>query len=103
MGDGFSNIPVQEFQCADPGNDQARLNRAVLHLLTDNLKDGWRDYAARTSLPGKVPLIDKASSEHRLAAWMGGSLKKTRLLVRAAQAAARLLYAGAQRPGAHVT
>ena len=70
---------------AEPGNDQARLNRAVLHLLTGNLKDGWRDYAARIELPGKVPLIDKARPEHRLAAWTGGSLKKNRLLVRAEQ------------------
>ncbi len=65
---------------ADPGNAQARLNRAVLHLLTGNLKEGWRDYAARLEVPGKVP-----ASEQRLAAWAGGPLKKIRLLVRSEQ------------------
>ncbi len=65
---------------ADPGNAQARLNRAVLHLLTGNLKDGWREYAARLDMPGKVP-----ATEQRLAPWTGGSLKRTRLLVRAEQ------------------
>ena len=42
---------------ADPGNAQARLNRAVLHLLNGDLKDGWRDYAARLDMPGKVPVM----------------------------------------------
>ena len=70
---------------ADPGNDQARLNRSVLNLLTGNLKEGWRDYAARAALPGKVPLLDKAIPEQRLAAWTGGPLKRTCLLVRAEQ------------------
>ncbi len=65
---------------ADPGNSQARLNRAVLHLLTGELEAGWRDYEARLDLPGKVP-----ATEQRLAAWSGGALKKTRLLVRAEQ------------------
>jgi tetratricopeptide (TPR) repeat protein len=65
---------------ADPGNAQARLNRAILNLLTGNLKEGWRDYAARLNVPGKVP-----ASEQRLADWTGGSLKKTRLLLRAEQ------------------
>jgi tetratricopeptide (TPR) repeat protein len=65
---------------ADPGNGQARLNRAVLHLLTGNLKEGWRDYAGRLDMPGKVP-----ATEQRLAAWGGGPLKKTRLLIRAEQ------------------
>jgi tetratricopeptide (TPR) repeat protein len=66
----------------DPKNPQARLNRAILNLLNGDLKDGWRDYAARTEVPGKVPAI---SSEHRLVPWTGGSLKKKRLLVRAEQ------------------
>jgi Tfp pilus assembly protein PilF len=65
---------------ADPGNAQARLNRAVLHFLTGNLKDGWRDYDARTAIPNKVPV-----SSLKLAEWRGGSLKRTRLLVRAEQ------------------
>ncbi|HWX89771.1 MAG TPA: tetratricopeptide repeat protein [Rhizomicrobium sp.] len=64
----------------DPGNAQARLNRAVLHLLNGDLKDGWRDYAARVDVPGKVP-----ASEQRLAAWTGDSLKNKRLLVRSEQ------------------
>jgi Flp pilus assembly protein TadD len=67
---------------ADPGNGQARLNRAVLHLLNGDLKDGWRDYAARSDVPGKVPVM---AGEQRLAAWTGDSLKKKRLLVRTEQ------------------
>ncbi len=65
---------------ADPRNAQARLNRAVLHLLTGNLKDGWRDYAARSDIAGKVP-----AAKLNLAEWRGGALKRTRLLVRAEQ------------------
>jgi hypothetical protein len=64
---------------AEPGNAQARLNRAVLHFLNGDLKDGWRDYEARLSVPGKVPV-----AEQRLPAW-DGRLKRTRLLVRAEQ------------------
>lgn len=67
---------------ADPGNAQARLNRAILHLLNGDLKQGWRDYAARIDVPGKVPI---PGNEQRLAAWTGGSLKRTRLLVRCEQ------------------
>jgi Flp pilus assembly protein TadD len=67
---------------ADPKNPQIRLNRAVLHLLNGDLKDGWRDYAARTEVPGKVPV---PAGEQRLAAWTGGPLRRTRLLVRAEQ------------------
>lgn len=66
----------------DPKNPQARLNRAILHLLNGDLKDGWRDYAARTDVPGKVPVI---SGEQRLVPWTGDSMKKKRLLVRAEQ------------------
>jgi len=65
---------------ADPGNAQAKLNRAILHFLNGDLKDGWRDYEARLSVPGKVP-----ATEQRLPSWAGGSLKRTRLLVRAEQ------------------
>jgi len=72
---------------ADPKNPQARLNRAILHLLNGDLKDGWRDYAARTDVPGKVPVM---SGEQRhlplkMVPWTGDSLKKKRLLVRAEQ------------------
>ena len=67
---------------SDPGNAQARLNRAVLHLLNGDLKEGWRDYAARMEVPGKVPAMP---SEQRLMPWTGDSLKKKRLLVRAEQ------------------
>ena len=63
-----------------PDNAQARLNRAVLHLLTGNLKDGWRDYAARLKIPGKAPVPD-----HKLTRWNGATLKRTRLLVTAEQ------------------
>jgi tetratricopeptide (TPR) repeat protein len=65
---------------AAPGNAQVRLNRAILHLLDGNLKDGWRDYAARLEVPGKFPV-----SQLRLPAWSGGPLKRTRLLVLAEQ------------------
>src|SRR4051812_11570175 len=65
---------------AEPKNPQARLNRAVLHLLNGNLKEGWRDYAARVEIAGKVP-----ATEQRFVPWTGGQLKKTRLLVRAEQ------------------
>ena len=65
---------------AEPKNAQLRLNRAILHLQNGDLKDGWRDYAARVEIPGKVP-----ASEQRLAPWTGGSLKGKRLLVRSEQ------------------
>jgi tetratricopeptide (TPR) repeat protein len=64
----------------DAGHAQARLNRAVLHLLRGDLKSGWRDYAARLKVPNKVPLAD-----HGLTKWSGGPLKRTRLLVTAEQ------------------
>ena len=67
---------------ADPKNPQARLNRAILHLLNGDLKDGWRDYAARIDVPGKVPVV---GGEQRLLPWTGGSLKRARLLVRSEQ------------------
>jgi len=64
----------------DPKNAQLRLNRAILHLLTGALVDGWRDYAARLKVPGKAPICD-----HGLRSWDGSSLKRTRLLVTAEQ------------------
>jgi hypothetical protein len=67
---------------ADPKNPQARLNRAILHLLHGDLKAGWRDYAARIDVPGKSPV---PAGEQRLAPWTGGTLKRIRLLVRAEQ------------------
>ncbi len=65
---------------SEPANAQARLNRAVLHLLNGNLKDGWRDYAARLKISGKVPVAG-----HNLTKWDGVSLKRTRLLITAEQ------------------
>ncbi len=65
---------------AEPDNAQAQLNRAILHLLSGNLKDGWRDYAARLKVPGKVPIPD-----HGLSRWSGDSLRRKRLLVTAEQ------------------
>jgi len=77
---------------ADPHNPQARLNRAILHLLNGDLKDGWRDYAARTDVPGKVPAL---AGEQRLVPWTGGSLKRVQLLVRAEQGIGdQILFAG---------
>jgi Flp pilus assembly protein TadD len=64
----------------DKDDAQARMNRAVLHLLQGNLKEGWRDYAARLKVPGKVPV-----AEHGLPRWDGGALKQRRLLVTAEQ------------------
>lgn len=61
-------------------NAQIRLNRAILHFLTGNLADGWRDYAARTAIPNKVPV-----TALKLAEWRGTPLKRGRLLVRAEQ------------------
>ena len=63
-----------------PNNPQIRLNRSILHLLLGNLKDGWRDYAARLKISGKAPACD-----HGLPGWTGGSLKNKRLLVTAEQ------------------
>ena len=65
---------------SDSHNAQGRLNRAILFLLRGNLKEGWRDYAARLQMPGKVPLAD-----HGLKRWSGDSLKRTRLLATAEQ------------------
>ncbi|MDE2109513.1 MAG: tetratricopeptide repeat protein [Alphaproteobacteria bacterium] len=65
---------------AEPDNAQAKTNRAVLHFLQGNLKQGWRDYAARLKLKGKVPVAD-----HGLPRWSGGTLRRTRLLVTAEQ------------------
>lgn len=64
----------------EPKNAQARLNRSILHLLHGNLKDGWRDYAARLKISGKAPVCD-----HGLPLWQGAHLKRTRLLVTAEQ------------------
>jgi tetratricopeptide (TPR) repeat protein len=72
----------------DPHNAQAKLNRAVLHLLLGNLKDGWRDYAARLKISGKAPLCD-----HGLPRWDGASRK--RLLVTAEQGVGdQIMFAG---------
>lgn len=65
---------------AAPKNPQIRLNRAILNLLAGNLKEGWRDYAARGEIAGKVPRTNLNLPE-----WRGGSLKRSRLLVRAEQ------------------
>ncbi|HTQ14927.1 MAG TPA: tetratricopeptide repeat protein [Rhizomicrobium sp.] len=64
----------------DPHAHQAKLNRAVLHLASGNLKDGWKDYAARLNVSGKAPVCD-----HGLPRWDGGSLRNKRLLVTAEQ------------------
>ena len=75
---------------AEPDNSQARLNRAVLHLLNGDLKQGWRDYAARLKLAGKAPLPD-----HNLPRWNGTSLRNSRLLVTAEQGVGdQIMFAG---------
>jgi Flp pilus assembly protein TadD len=63
-----------------PGLAQPRLNRAILHFQRGDLAKGWRDYAARLSIPGKVPL-----PTHSLSAWDGGALAGKRMLVTAEQ------------------
>ena len=65
---------------AEKGNAQIRLNRAMLHLLTGNLSQGWRDYEARIDVPNKVPVADL-----KLRQWRGEALGRNRLLVRAEQ------------------
>jgi Flp pilus assembly protein TadD len=71
---------------ADPKNPQARLNRAILHLLNGDLKDGWRDYAARLEVPGKVPVMGgEQRQKANMLPWTGGPLKRARLLVRSEQ------------------
>jgi tetratricopeptide (TPR) repeat protein len=65
---------------AGNGHAQIRLNRAILHFQMGNLAEGWRDYAARTEIPNKVPATDLKLSE-----WRGTPLECTRLLVRAEQ------------------
>lgn len=75
----------------DPSAAQARLNRAIAHLLNGNLKDGWRDYAARLEIPGQTP---EMLGHPHLMAWTGGNLKNKRLLVRAEQGVGdQLLFA----------
>ena len=64
----------------EPKNAQARLNRAILHFLSGDLKAGWRDYAARLEIPGKI-----APTALTLPLWRGENLKGKRLLVRAEQ------------------
>jgi tetratricopeptide (TPR) repeat protein len=64
----------------EPKNAQARLNRAILHFLSGDLKAGWRDYAARLEIPGKI-----APTALKLPLWGGENLKGKRLLVRAEQ------------------
>lgn len=70
----------------EPRNAQARLNRAILHLLNGDLKDGWRDYAARLEVPGKVPVMGgEQRPKSNMLPWTGGPLKRARLLVRSEQ------------------
>ena len=63
-----------------PDEPQPRLNRAVLHLLAGNLVNGWEDYEARLTLPGKAPI-----ASHGLPRWDGSPLAGRRLLVTAEQ------------------
>jgi len=75
-------------------NAQARMNRAVLHLLRGNLKDGWRDYAARLEIPGKAPAPD-----HKLERWNGDTLKRQRLLITAEQGIGDQIMFASMIPG----
>ena len=93
-GDHDNALPLYDRALRqEPDNAQARLNRAILHLLMGNLKQGWRDYSARLSIPGKAPLCD-----HGLKPWTGDSLKNKRLLVTAEQGVGdQLMFAGLMR------
>ena len=64
----------------EPDNAQAKMNRAILHFLSGNLKDGWRDYGARLKLANKVPVAG-----HSLPRWDGVIKKSLRLFVSAEQ------------------
>lgn len=79
---------------AEPGNAQVRLNRAVLHLLNGNLADGWKDYAARLSIPNKVPVAG-----HGLSRWDG--LARGRLLVTAEQGVGDQIMFASMIPDLH--
>ncbi len=63
----------------DPKNAQLRLNRAMLHFTMGRLREGWRDYEARSNLEGKAVIRN-----HGLAAWDGGPIRQ-RILVAAEQ------------------
>jgi Flp pilus assembly protein TadD len=77
---------LADMLCDTPKNAQARLNRAILHLLNGDLKDGWRDYAARLEVPGKVPMMGgEQRQKSNMLPWTGGPLKRARLLVRSEQ------------------
>ena len=61
-------------------NAQARLNRAILFLLTGELAKGWDDYEYRLQLQHKFP-----SRDHGLPRWNGKPAPNMRLLVAAEQ------------------
>lgn len=65
---------------ADSLNAQARLNRAVLHLMRGDLKKGWRDYEHRLKIKGRVIVAD-----HDLPAWDGKPRERKSVLVAAEQ------------------
>lgn len=60
----------------DPHNNQAHFNRSILYLSQADFSRGWRGYAARTRMHGKVPAPD-----HGLARWNGKFRNGKRLLV----------------------
>ena len=65
---------------ADTLNAQARLNRAVLHLMRGELKKGWRDYEHRLKIKGRAIVAD-----HGLPAWDGKARERKSVLVTAEQ------------------
>jgi Flp pilus assembly protein TadD len=64
---------------AEPGNPRARLNRAIIHLLTGDFEKGWRDYAAR------LDLATAPRPDHGLPRWSGAFRPGEKLLVTAEQ------------------
>jgi tetratricopeptide (TPR) repeat protein len=65
---------------ADTLNAQARLNRAVLHLMRGDLKKGWRDYEHRLKIKGRA-----ITADHGLPAWDGKARERKNVLVTAEQ------------------
>lgn len=64
----------------DPHNAQARLNRAVLLLVSCDLKQGWDDYEYRLRVKGRA-----IARDHGLPSWDGTIAPNMRVLVTAEQ------------------
>jgi len=79
-GESEAALELYDRALEKTSDPQARLNRAIVHLLQGNLCQGWRDYEARLKLKGKVPVPD-----HGLKRWDGAFRNNLILLVTAEQ------------------